>query len=146
MCLFCDVINLFFALKNVDNNFTDMDPKRSSCSFFKLVDVHHPTKEIPYDFATLLWGEQFPYGDRIKIFAADNLWIVEIEKYVLGPVLGDRFGKVVTDSGLQKNDYLLFNSLGPYTWNLDVFNSYVLDNSFITFIRVDDDFILSTIY
>ncbi|KAJ0707686.1 putative transcription factor B3-Domain family [Helianthus annuus] len=112
-----------------------MDPKRSSCSFLKLVD------EIPNDFATLLWGEQFPYGDRIKIFAADNLWIVQIEKYGLGPVLGDGFSKVVTDSGLQKNDYLLFNSLGPCTWYLDVFKSCVLHNSFITSIKVDDDFI-----
>ncbi|KAJ0714903.1 putative transcription factor B3-Domain family [Helianthus annuus] len=120
-----------------------MDPKISSCSFLKLVDVQHPTKvEIPNDFSKLLWGEQFPYGDRIKIFAADNLWIVEIEKYGLGPVLGDGFDKVVTDSGLQKNDYLLFNSLGPSTWYLDVFKSCVLDNSFITSIRVDDDFVL----
>ncbi|KAF5774672.1 putative transcription factor B3-Domain family [Helianthus annuus] len=106
-----------------------MDPKSSSCSFLKLVDVHHPTKvEIPYDFATLLWGEQFPYGDRVKIFAADNLWIVE--KYGLGPVLGDGFVKVVTDSGLQKNDYMLFNSLGPSTWYLDVFKSCLMANKF----------------
>ncbi|KAM0027588.1 putative DNA-binding pseudobarrel domain superfamily [Helianthus debilis subsp. tardiflorus] len=93
-----------------------MDPKTSRCSFLKLVDLHHPTKlEISNDFAKLLWGEQFPYGDRINIFAADNLWIVEIEKYGLGPVLGDGFDEVVKDSGLQKNDYLLFNSLGPST-------------------------------
>ncbi|KAM0057236.1 putative transcription factor B3-Domain family [Helianthus debilis subsp. tardiflorus] len=38
--------------------------------------------------------------------------------------------------------YLLFNSLGPSTWYLDVFKSCVLDNYFITSIRVDDDFIL----
>ncbi|MFS7904811.1 putative DNA-binding pseudobarrel domain superfamily [Helianthus anomalus] len=120
-----------------------MDPKTSSCSFLKLVDLHHPTKlEIPNDFAKLLWGKQFPYGDRIKIFAADNLWIVEIERYGLGPVLGDGFDKVVKDSGLQKNGYLLFNSLGPSTWYLDVFKSCVLDNSFITSIRVDDDFVV----
>ncbi|MFS7967687.1 hypothetical protein Hanom_Chr09g00788681 [Helianthus anomalus] len=43
-----------------------MDPKSNSCSFLKLVDVHNPTKvEIPYDFATLLWGEQLPYGDSM---------------------------------------------------------------------------------
>ncbi|KAJ0666335.1 putative transcription factor B3-Domain family [Helianthus annuus] len=120
-----------------------MDPKSNNCSFLKLVDVHHPTKvEIPYDFATLLWGEQLPYGDSVKIFDADNLWIVKIEKDGLGPVLGDGFVKFVTDSGLQKNDYLLFNSLGPSTWYLNVFKSCVLDNSFITSIRVDDDFIL----
>ncbi|KAJ0603799.1 putative transcription factor B3-Domain family [Helianthus annuus] len=120
-----------------------MNPNSKSCSFLKLIDVHDPTKvEILYDFATLLWGEQLSYGDCVKIFAADNLWVVKIEKDVLGPVLGDGFVKVVRDSGLQKNDYLLFNSLGPFTWYLDVFKSCVLDNSFITSIRADDDFIL----
>ncbi|KAF5818628.1 putative DNA-binding pseudobarrel domain superfamily [Helianthus annuus] len=119
-----------------------MDPNSKSCSFLKLIDVDDPTKvEIPYDFATLLWGEQLPYGDCVKIFDADNLWVVKIEKDVLGPILGDGFVKVVRDSGLQKNDYLLFNSLGPFTWYLDVFKSCVLDNSFITSIRADDDFI-----
>ncbi|KAM0033424.1 putative transcription factor B3-Domain family [Helianthus debilis subsp. tardiflorus] len=120
-----------------------MDPNSNSCSFLKLFDVLQPTKvEIPSDFVNLLWGEQIPYGDRIKLFAADNLWIVEIENYGLGPVLGDGFGKVVTDSGLQKDDYLLFTSLGPSTWYLNIFKSCVLDNSFITSIRLDDDFIL----
>ncbi|KAJ0456603.1 hypothetical protein HanIR_Chr15g0764351 [Helianthus annuus] len=110
------IIPIFYTTIN-RRSFTDMDPKSSSCSFLKLVDVHHPTKvEIPYDFATLLWGEQFPYGDG--------------------------FVKVITDSGLQKNDYLLFNSLGPSTWYLDVFKSCFLDNSFITSVRVDDDFVL----
>ncbi|KAJ0477414.1 putative transcription factor B3-Domain family [Helianthus annuus] len=59
-----------------------------------------------------------------------------------GPVLGDGFDKVVKDSGLQKSDYLLFNSIGPSTWYLDVYKSCVLDNSFITSIRVDDDFVV----
>ncbi|KAJ0693845.1 hypothetical protein HanRHA438_Chr15g0715091 [Helianthus annuus] len=78
------IIPIFYTTIN-RRSFTDMDPKSSSCSFLKLVDVHHPTKvEIPYDFATLLWGEQFPYGDRVKIFVADNLWIVEIEKIWVG--------------------------------------------------------------
>ncbi|KAM0050422.1 putative transcription factor B3-Domain family [Helianthus debilis subsp. tardiflorus] len=119
-----------------------MDPNSNSCSFLKVFDVLQPTKvEIPSDFVNLLWGEQIPYGDRIKLFAADNLWIVETENYGLGPVLGDGFGKVVTDSGLQKDDYLLFTSLGPSTLYLDVFKSCVLDNSFITSTRLDDDFI-----
>ncbi|KAJ0585212.1 putative transcription factor B3-Domain family [Helianthus annuus] len=94
-----------------------MDPNSNSCSFLKVFDVLQSTKlEIPSDFVNLLWGEEIPYGDG--------------------------FGKVVTDSGLQKDDYLLFTSLGPSTFYLDVFKSCVLDNSFITSIRVDDDFIL----
>ncbi|KAJ0473773.1 hypothetical protein HanHA89_Chr15g0622201 [Helianthus annuus] len=73
------IIPIFYTTIN-RRSFTDMDPKSSSCSFLKLVDVHHPTKvEIP---------------------------------------------------------------LGPSTWYLDVFKSCFLDNSFITSVRVDDDFVL----
>ncbi|KAM0060422.1 hypothetical protein Hdeb2414_s0004g00123931 [Helianthus debilis subsp. tardiflorus] len=112
---------LLFGLKKVDTTFTYMDPNSNNCSFLKLIDVHHlEIVETPNDFATLLWGEQLPYGDG--------------------------FVKVVMDSGLQENDYLLFNTLGPSTWYLDVFKSCILDNSFITSIRADDDFILSTMY
>ncbi|MFS7956511.1 hypothetical protein Hanom_Chr07g00655461 [Helianthus anomalus] len=57
-----------------------MDPNSNSCSFLKLIDVDDPTKVvvIPYDFTTLLWGEQLPYGHCVKIVDDDNLWVVKI--------------------------------------------------------------------
>ncbi|KAJ0922053.1 hypothetical protein HanPSC8_Chr05g0198991 [Helianthus annuus] len=82
----------------------------------------------------------------LKFFMLTTYGLSKLKKMCWGPVLGDGFVKVVIDSGLQKNDYLLFNTLGSSTWYLDVFKSCVLDNSFITSIRDDDDFIVSTIY
>ncbi|MFS7930089.1 putative transcription factor B3-Domain family [Helianthus anomalus] len=46
-----------------------MDPNSKSFSCLKLIDVDDPTKlVIPYDFATLLWGEQLPYGHCVMAF------------------------------------------------------------------------------
>ncbi|KAF5768453.1 hypothetical protein HanXRQr2_Chr14g0636631 [Helianthus annuus] len=41
-----------------------MDPSNNSPSFLKLIEDDDPIfVEIPYDFATLMWGEQPPYSD-----------------------------------------------------------------------------------
>ncbi|MFS7898180.1 hypothetical protein Hanom_Chr00s017856g01757481 [Helianthus anomalus] len=99
-----------------------MDPNNNTPSLLKLIEDYDPIfLKIPYDFATLLWGEQpFPYGDC--------------------------FTKVVRDSGVKKNDYLLLKAIGPSTLYLPVFKSCLFENSFISKIISDDTFTVSAIY
>ncbi|MFS8025502.1 hypothetical protein Hanom_Chr16g01475791 [Helianthus anomalus] len=44
-----------------------MEPKNNSHSLLNLIEEYDPIfLEIPYDFATLLWGEQLPYITVVK--------------------------------------------------------------------------------
>ncbi|KAJ0525605.1 putative transcription factor B3-Domain family [Helianthus annuus] len=101
-----------------------------------------PKQEIPYDFATLLWGERVPYGQCIEIIDDDLSWVVRLKRNVSGPVLGDGFTKFVENSGLKKNDYLLVKAIGTSTFYVSVFKSCFFENSFISKVAPDDTFIL----
>ncbi|KAJ0779705.1 putative transcription factor B3-Domain family [Helianthus annuus] len=113
-------------------SFAVMDPNNNVPSLFKLIEDYDPIFfEIPYDFATVLWAEQLPYGQSLKIIDDDLSWVVRLKRNVSGPVLGDGFPKVIRDSGLKKNDYLLLKAIGPSTLYLSVFKSCVFENSFM---------------
>ncbi|KAM0021644.1 putative DNA-binding pseudobarrel domain superfamily [Helianthus debilis subsp. tardiflorus] len=90
----------------------------------------------------MMWGEHPPYNESVKIVDGNNIWFVRLEKTALGPVLGDGFTKVVQDSGITKNDYLLFQSFGPSSFFVSVFKSYVHENCFISKIKPEDDVIV----
>ncbi|KAJ0448800.1 putative transcription factor B3-Domain family [Helianthus annuus] len=120
-----------------------MDSNNNAHLFLKLIEDYDPIfLEIPYDFATLLWGEQLPYGQSVQIIDDDLSWVVRLKRNVSGPVFGDGFTKVIRDSGVKKYDYLLLKATGPSTLYLSVFKSCVLENSFISKIIPDDSFIL----
>ncbi|KAF5822867.1 hypothetical protein HanXRQr2_Chr01g0031911 [Helianthus annuus] len=45
-----------------------MDHENNAPSLLKLIENYDPIfLEIPYDFATLLWGKQLPYVNGLKI-------------------------------------------------------------------------------
>ncbi|KAJ0678749.1 hypothetical protein HanOQP8_Chr12g0451411 [Helianthus annuus] len=45
-----------------------MDHENNAPSLLKLIENYDPIfLEIPYDFATLLWGEQLPYVNVLKL-------------------------------------------------------------------------------
>ncbi|KAJ0441129.1 hypothetical protein HanIR_Chr16g0794251 [Helianthus annuus] len=45
-----------------------MDHENNAHSLLKLIGDYDPIfLEIPYDFATLLWGEQLPYVNVLKL-------------------------------------------------------------------------------
>ncbi|KAF5779172.1 putative transcription factor B3-Domain family [Helianthus annuus] len=103
-----------------------MDPNNNAHSLLKLIKDYDPIfLEIPYDFATLFWGEQLPYDQSLKIIDDDLSWVVRVKRNMSGPVLGDGLTKVVRDSGLKNNDYLLLKAIGPSTLYLSVFKSCI---------------------
>ncbi|KAJ0459105.1 putative transcription factor B3-Domain family [Helianthus annuus] len=120
-----------------------MDPKNNATSFLKLIDDYDPIfLEIPYDFASLLWGGKVPYGQCLELIDDGLSWVVRLKRNVSRPVLGDGFTKFVKDSGLKKNDYLLVKAIGTSTFYVSVFKSCVFENSFISKVAPDDTFIL----
>ncbi|KAL9998894.1 hypothetical protein Hdeb2414_s0517g00908991 [Helianthus debilis subsp. tardiflorus] len=49
-----------------------MDPKNNAPSLLKLIDDYDPIfLEIPYDFASLLWGGKVPYGQCLELIDDD---------------------------------------------------------------------------
>ncbi|XP_021995863.2 uncharacterized protein LOC110893050 [Helianthus annuus] len=56
--------------------------------------------------------------------------------------LGDGFTKVVRDSCVRKDDYLMFQSYGPSAFFLMVFKSFVQKNCFISKINPHEDVIV----
>ncbi|KAM0043360.1 putative transcription factor B3-Domain family [Helianthus debilis subsp. tardiflorus] len=123
-----------------------MDPSNNSTSFLKLIEDDDPVfLEIPNDFASMMRGEQPPYNESVKIVDGNNIWFVRLKRTGLGPVLGAGFIKVVRDSGITKNDYILFQSFGPSSFFVSVFESCVHENCFISKIKPEDDIIVSSI-
>ncbi|KAJ0787880.1 putative DNA-binding pseudobarrel domain superfamily [Helianthus annuus] len=90
----------------------------------------------------MMWGEHPPYNESVKIVDGNNIWFVRLKRTALGPVLGDGFTKVVRDSGITKNDYLLFQSFGPSSFFVSVLKSCVHENCFISKIKPEDDVIV----
>ncbi|KAJ0666434.1 putative transcription factor B3-Domain family [Helianthus annuus] len=91
----------------------------------------------------MIWGDQPPYKDSVKIVDGNNLWFVRVKKKTdVGPVLADGFTKVVRDSCVRKDDYLMFQSYGPSSFFLMVFKSCVHKNCFISKINPHDDVIV----
>ncbi|KAJ0588180.1 putative transcription factor B3-Domain family [Helianthus annuus] len=120
-----------------------IDPLHNTPSFLKLIDEDFPIfLEIPNDFASMVWGDQPPYKDLVKIVDGDNIWFVRVKKTVVGPVLADGFTKVVRDSSVRKDDYLMFQSYGPTSFFLMVFKSCVHKNMFISKINPHEDVIV----
>ncbi|KAJ0820767.1 hypothetical protein HanPSC8_Chr16g0711911 [Helianthus annuus] len=77
-----------------------MDPSKNNPSFLKLIQDDDPIfLEIPIDFASMMWGEQPPYKESVKIVDGNNIWFVRLKRTALGPLLDDSFTKVVRDSG-----------------------------------------------
>ncbi|MFS7912064.1 putative transcription factor B3-Domain family [Helianthus anomalus] len=117
-----------------------LDPSKNSPSFLKLIEDDDPVfLEIPNDFASMMSGEQPPYNESVKIVEGNNIWFVRMKRIALGPVLGDDFTKAVRDSGITKNDYLLFQCFGPSSFFVSVFKSSVHENCFISKIKPEDD-------
>ncbi|KAL9997472.1 putative transcription factor B3-Domain family [Helianthus debilis subsp. tardiflorus] len=120
-----------------------MDRSNNSPSFLKLIEKFDPLfLQIPNDFASMTWVEQPPYKESVKIVDGNKLWFVRLKKTELGPVLGDGFTKVVRDSCIRKNDYLMFQSFGPSSFFLSVFKSFVHENNFISKITPEEDIIV----
>ncbi|KAJ0556744.1 putative DNA-binding pseudobarrel domain superfamily [Helianthus annuus] len=90
----------------------------------------------------MMWGEQPPYKESVKIVDGNKLWFVRLKKTELGHVLGDGFTKVVRDSCIRKNNYLMFQSFGPSSFFLSVFKLFVHENSFISKITPEEDVIV----
>ncbi|KAJ0455828.1 putative transcription factor B3-Domain family [Helianthus annuus] len=121
----------------------DMDPLHNSPSFLKLIEEDFPIfLQIPNDFASMIWGDQPPYKDSVKIVDGNKLWFVRVKKTDVGPVLADGFTKVVRDSCVRKDDYLIFQSYGPSSFFLMVFKSFVHKNCFISKISPHEDVIV----
>ncbi|MFS7977387.1 putative DNA-binding pseudobarrel domain superfamily [Helianthus anomalus] len=91
-----------------------MDPLHKSPSFLKLIEEDFQIfLQIPNDFASMIWGDQPPYKDSVKIVDGNKLWFVRVKKKTdVGPILVDGFTKVVRDSCVRKDDYLMFQSYG----------------------------------
>ncbi|XP_035832907.1 uncharacterized protein LOC110876214 [Helianthus annuus] len=90
----------------------------------------------------MIWGDQPPYKDSVKIVDGNKLWFVRVKKTDVGHVLGDGFTKVVRDSCVRKDDYLMFQSYGPSAFFLMVFKSFVQKNCFISKINPHEDVIV----
>ncbi|XP_022010586.1 uncharacterized protein LOC110919843 [Helianthus annuus] len=120
-----------------------MDPMNNSPSFLKLIEEDDPIfLQIPNDFASMIWGDQPPYKDSVKIVDGNKLWFVRLKKTDVGPVLADGFTKVVRDSCIRKNNYLMFQSFGQSSFFLMVFKSFVHQYCFISKITPDEDVIV----
>ncbi|KAJ0831652.1 putative transcription factor B3-Domain family [Helianthus annuus] len=99
-----------------------MDPSKNNPSFLKLIEDDNPIfLEIPNDFASMMWGEQSPFKESVKIVNGNNIWFVRLKRTALGTLHGDGFTKVVRDS---------------------VFKSCVHENCFISKIIPEDDVIV----
>ena len=93
----------------------------------------------------MIWGDQPPYKDSVKIVDGNKLWFVRLKKTDVGHVLADGFTKVVRDSCIRKNNYLMFQSFGQSSFFLMVFKSFVHQYCFISKITPDKDVIVSSI-
>ncbi|KAJ0930571.1 putative transcription factor B3-Domain family [Helianthus annuus] len=61
---------------------TGMDPSKKSPSFLKLIEDDDPIfLEIPIDFASVMWGEQPPYKESVKIIDGNNIWFVKADEF-----------------------------------------------------------------
>ncbi|KAJ0787931.1 putative transcription factor B3-Domain family [Helianthus annuus] len=119
-----------------------MDPMNNSPSFLKLIQEDDQIfLQIPNDFASMIWGDQPPYKDSVKIVDGNKLWFV-LKKTDVGHVLADGFTKVVRDSCIRKNNYLMFQSFGQSSFFLMVFKSFVHQYCFISKITPDKDVIV----
>ncbi|KAJ0468928.1 putative transcription factor B3-Domain family [Helianthus annuus] len=120
-----------------------MDPMNNSPSFLKLIQEDDQIfLQIPNDFASMIWGDQPPYKDSVKIVDGNKLWFVRLKKTDVGHVLADGFTKVVRDSCIRKNNYLMFQSFGQSSFFLMVFKSFVHQYCFISKITPDKDVIV----
>ncbi|KAM0045730.1 putative transcription factor B3-Domain family [Helianthus debilis subsp. tardiflorus] len=120
-----------------------MDPMNNSPSFLKLIQEDDQIfLQIPNDFASMIWGDQPPYKDSVKIVDGNKLWFVRLKKTDVGHVLTDGFTKVVQDSCIRKNNYLMFQSFGQSSFFLMVFKSFVHQYCFISKITPDKDVIV----
>ncbi|KAJ0485073.1 putative transcription factor B3-Domain family [Helianthus annuus] len=120
-----------------------MDPMNNSPSFLKLIQEDDQIfLQIPNDFASMIWGDQPPYKDPVKIVDGNKLWFVRLKKTDVGHVLADGFTKVVRDSCIRKNNYLMFQSFGQSSFFLMVFKSFVHQYCFISKITPDKDVIV----
>ncbi|KAJ0805452.1 putative transcription factor B3-Domain family [Helianthus annuus] len=90
----------------------------------------------------MVWGDHPPYKDSVKILDGDNIWFVRVKKTDVGPVLADGFTKLVRDTHLRKDDYLMFQTYGPTSFFLMVFKSCVHRNMFISKINPQEDVIV----
>ncbi|KAJ0785635.1 hypothetical protein HanOQP8_Chr02g0045441 [Helianthus annuus] len=79
-----------------------------------------------------MWGEQPPYSEIKK----ELVWALRL--VTDSPKL---FGILVL-----KNDYLLFQAFGPYSFFVSIFKSCVHDNSFISKMIADADIIVSSVH
>ncbi|KAJ0554661.1 putative transcription factor B3-Domain family [Helianthus annuus] len=90
----------------------------------------------------MVWGDHPPYKDSVKIGDGDNILFVRVKKTDVGPVLADGFTKLVRDTSVRKDDYLMFQTYGPTSFFLMVFKSYVHKNMFISKINPHEDVIV----
>ncbi|XP_035832991.1 ATP-dependent DNA helicase pif1-like [Helianthus annuus] len=100
----------------------DMDQKRSSCSFLKLVDAHHPTKVL---MADKFWG-QF-YGSSYKggsttLYLGERFWNVKMEALSDKCAFTDGWSKLIRDLELDSRTTFIFTMAGYETFELSVFN------------------------
>ncbi|KAJ0938372.1 putative DNA-binding pseudobarrel domain superfamily [Helianthus annuus] len=120
-----------------------MDPLHNNPSFLKLIEEDDPIfLQIPNDFASMIWGDQPPYKDSVKIIDGNKLWFIRVKKTDVGPVLADGFTKVVRDSCIRKDNYLMFESYGPSSFFLMVFKLFVHKNCFISKMTPHEDVIV----
>ncbi|KAJ0580403.1 hypothetical protein HanHA300_Chr04g0128841 [Helianthus annuus] len=72
------------GLSIFDEHVTGMDPSKNSPSFLKLIEDDDPIfLEIPIDFASVMWGEQPPYKESVKIVDGNNIWFVRLKRIAL---------------------------------------------------------------
>uniref|UniRef100_A0A251VF55 DNA-binding pseudobarrel domain-containing protein n=2 Tax=Helianthus annuus TaxID=4232 RepID=A0A251VF55_HELAN len=90
----------------------------------------------------MIWGDQPPYKDSVKIIDGNKLWFIRVKKTDVGPVLADGFTKVVRDSCIRKDNYLMFESYGPSSFFLMVFKLFVHKNCFISKMTPHEDVIV----
>ncbi|KAJ0435794.1 hypothetical protein HanIR_Chr17g0897311 [Helianthus annuus] len=58
-----------------------MDQSNNNPSFLKLIEEDDPLfLQIPNDYASLMWGEQPPYKESVKIVDGNKLWFVRLKK------------------------------------------------------------------
>ncbi|XP_035846641.1 uncharacterized protein LOC118492558 isoform X2 [Helianthus annuus] len=65
------------------SNTRDMDQSNNNPSFFKLIEEDDPLfLQIHNDYASLMWGEQPPYKESVKIVDGNKLWLVRLKKLI----------------------------------------------------------------